>query len=800
MFKNYFPARHFVKTAWRSLWKNKLFAVVNIIGLSVGFASIIALLAGVYMYYTADDMQQHKEDLYYLKSVDPKDASSSSMLTTFPLLDEIVRTCPEVKAATHIQQWYYPWLKHGDNEVQETTYFVDADFFRVFTLPLKYGNPDIVFKNKYDVVLSDKIATKLFGNINPVGKIITADDSLQLTVAGVLNAIPSNSSIKGDVFLTTSFLKYALPGFANDANWYNRFAINFLRLRDNANIPLLEKKIAHIVDLNYDKQAGPAKIIAVPFSGFKNENGALVQTIVKGSIATACFILLVIIFNLINLNAASMYTRAKEVAVRKVIGGGRLQIFAQFCIENGLIFIIALVGASLLFADVLMPQLNAIYKSRFTELSLSVKDIPVMLCFAVLSLVIVIAAGSLPALRLIGLPVATGVKGELSRNIKSGSYLRNIFIVLQFTLAVVFICVTIILNRQINYMQQASLGYDTENTVVVNLDMGFKNISRDSAYFATLINNLKNNPYVKSFSTSQAIPTDYESNYDTYIDPSTGKEVTMRYSNVDAGYVNTYSIPVIKGRDFNDDMAATEKNAVMINKKAMNALGWKNITGRQLVSKGGGDPVKVVGVMDDFNYQDMQKGIEPLMHSYYRPGLDLSNLSLKIDPKHTNEVMQQLQAAFKQMSGRRPFKYTYMRDLVDKQYDLLNGILRITNFVAFLTITISCMGMFALISLYAKQRVKEIGIRKVLGAKVSSVVMLLSKDFVLFVLIACVIATPVALWVMHSWLQGFTYRVQMEWWMFAAAAIIAIAIAVITVSFQSVKAAMANPVKSLRTE
>jgi putative ABC transport system permease protein len=791
--------RKYFKTAWRSLWKNKLFAVVNIVGLSVGFASIIALLAGVYMYYTTDDLQQHKENLYYLKSVDPKEASNGSLLTTFPLLYEIEKSCPEVTAATHIQQWYDPWLKNGDKEVQETTYFVDEDFLKVFTLPLKYGNAQTIFKNKYDVLLSDKIATQLFGSIDPVGKIITADDSLQVTVAGVLKPLPSNSSIKGDVFLTTAFLQYSFPGFADDANWYNRFAINFLRLRDHANIPLLEKKIAGIVATHYDKQAGPATIVAVPFSTFKNENGALVQTIVKGSIATACFILLVIVFNLINLNAASMYTRAKEVAVRKIIGGGRLQIFSQFCLENGFMFFIALVMASLLFVNVLMPQLNAIYKSQFTELALSIHDLPVILGFIFLSLLMVTAAGSLPALKLIGLPVANGVKGQLSNKVKNGVYLRNVFIVLQFTLAVVFICVTMILNRQIHYMQRASLGYDKENTLVVSLDMGFKD-TKDSTHLITLLSDLKHSPYVKSFTTSQSIPTSYESNYDTYVDPSTGKEVSMRYSTMSAGYTSTYSIPVINGRDFNDDLSATEGGSVMINKKAMNSLGWKDITGKQLVSKAGGEPVNVVGVMADFHYQHLQYGIEPLMHTYAKPGLYYSNLSIKTDPKRAGEVLQQIETAFKQMGSRRPFKYSYMSDLVDQQYDLLNGILRITNFVAFLTIIISCMGMFALVSLYAKQRVKEIGVRKVLGAKVGSIVILLSKDFVLFVLIACAIATPIALWMMDSWLQSFTYRVRMEWWIFASAAFIAVTIAMITVGIQTVKAAVANPVKSLRAQ
>jgi putative ABC transport system permease protein len=773
--------------------------MVNIIGLSVGLASVMTLMIGVYMYTTTDNMHVDRNRMYYLKSTGAD--GSQFVQTTYPLLDEILKTCPEVEAGTHIQTWSNPWLKYGEKETQENTSYVDTGFFKVFSFPLKYGNASIALKDKFSAVLSDKVAVQLFGKENPVGKIITADDSVQLTVTGVLEEIPSNSTVRSEIFLTTALLK-DYPGFTSNANWYNGFAHNFLKFRAGSNISAFDSKVAQLVLLNYAPGRKTDKVRAVPFSNIRNEAGPIVNLIIKGSIGTAIFILLIILVNLLNLNTASMYNRSREVAVRQIIGSGKARIIQQFCIENGILVILSVVLAGLLFINVLLPQLNDMYGSQFGELSLSLrKDYLFVFAFVLIGIIIAIAAGIIPAMKLVSLRVADSVKGKITHT-GSNHRMRNIFIAFQFTLAIIFICITVILNRQIDYMKNASLGFNKDNVVVVSLDLAFKNPDAANAHFATILNKLKINPAVKAVSTNSVIPTAYWQNYNTYYDPATNKEINIRHAGADAGYLATFDVPVIDGRNFNDAQAASEGKSVMINRTAMNAFGWKTAAGKQLKAKGGNDVFTVIGVMEDFHYQDMQNGIEPLMHWYGgKPNLsDNSYLSICVAANHTKEVLQQLEADFKSMPSRRPFKVEYMNDLVSKQYALIDGILKTTNFVAMLTIIISCMGMFGLISLFAKQRVKEIGIRKVLGAQVSQIVLLLSKDFAKLIVIACVIAFPIALYAMHSWLQSFANRINIEWWMFAIAGAFALLIAMFTVGFQAIKAAIANPVNALRSE
>ena len=788
-----------LKAAIRQLWKNKLFSLVNVIGLSVGLASVMALLVGVYMYSTTDNMHRDRDRMYYLKTTTAD--GHEYMQTTYPLLDEILKTCPEVEAGMHTQGWSNPWLKYGEKEAQENTVFVDTGFFRVFSFPLKYGNAATALNDKFSVVISQKVAVQLFGKENPDGKTISANDTIQLTVTAVLETIPTNSTVRAEIFLTTALLK-SNAGFSNNANWYNGFALNFLKLRPGSNINTLDSKIAKLVALNYAPGRKTDKVRAIPFTNMRNEAGPIINVIIKGSIGTAVFILLILLVNLLNLNTASMYNRSREVAVRRIIGSGKANIIQQFCLESGLIVFSSVILAGLLFNNILLPQLNNMYGSRFGELALSLrKDYPFVLVFIVIGIIITIAAATLPALKLVSIPVSDAVKGKIS-NTGNNHRIRNIFIAFQFTLAIVFICITVILNRQIDFMKNASLGFNKDEVTVVNLDLAFKNKDAASAHFETILNELKTKPYIKAVSTNSVIPTAYWNNFNTYIDPVTNKEVNMRHTGADAGFLTTYNIPVIEGRNFNDALAASEKHSIMINRTAMNALGWKTAAGRQLKSKGGNDTYTVVGVMEDFHYQDMQNQIEPLIHWYGgKQGLSDNNyLSIRVAGNHTKELLQQLETDFKTMPSRRPFKQDRMADLVSRQYALMDGILKTTNFVALLTIIISCMGMFGLISLFAKQRIKEIGIRKVLGAQVSQIVLLLAGDFAKLIIIACAIAFPLAWFAMHSWLQSFAYRINIHWWMFAMAGALAITIAFFTVGFQAIRAAIANPVTALRSE
>jgi putative ABC transport system permease protein len=794
MFKNY------LKTAWRQLVKNKIFSAVNIIGLSVGLASIMALSLLVYQYLTTNDNLKGIGEMYYLKTAQ-RDGSQNTQ-TTYPLLGEIIKNCPQVVAATHIQSWYYPWLKYDNKEFQEATDFVDTGYFKVFQFPFKYGDAASALKDKFSIVLSDEMAQKFFGNANPVGKIITADDTMQLTVTGVLKHVPSNCTINPNILLPTAILE-SNPGFKQGANWYNTFASNYLRLQKNSDPIKLDAQIASIVKLNYSQDQKGNKVYAVPFNKILQEQSNLIAVIIKGAIGAGIFILLIILVNLINLNTAGMYARSKEVAVRTMVGGSRKNIIVQFCIENGLIVFISVLFAWLLFSLLLLPGINSMVKDKWGEIETGItKDYPIIILFVGIGILFTIISASMPALKLVTVKVTEAVKGKLTSAKYKSSSVRNIFITIQFALAITLISIAFIFNRQMSFMKSSALGFNKDNVAVVKLDLAFRNQKSADGRFESILNDLKNNPHVKAVSTNGVVPTAYDQNYNSYFDPASSKEVSLRQEPADAGYVPTYEIPIEQGKNFNDELAASEKNAVLINHAAMDAFGWKNAIGKQIKAKGEeGTIYTVIGVMKNFHYQDLQNNIEPLIQWYAgKPSIEKRFLSVRTDAGYMMPVISQLQEAFKTMPSRRSFSYELMSDKIDDQYALLDNILKVTSYIALLTILIAAMGMFGLISLFAKQHVKEIGIRKVLGASVADIVRLLSKDFLLLVGVAIIIATPIAWYIMNNWLQDFAYRIHINWWMFFIAGIIAISIALITVSVQAIKAAIANPVKSLRSE
>ncbi|HEY5465013.1 MAG TPA: ABC transporter permease [Hanamia sp.] len=794
MFKNYF------RSAWRQLAKNKLFSAVNILGLSTGLASIMALSVLIYLYVTTNDNLKDIDQMYYLKTSSP--GGDQYTQTTYLLLGEIVKKCPQIEAATHIQSWYFPWLKYDSKEFQETTDFVDTGYFKVFQFPFKYGNPVNAFKDKFSVVLSEEMAQKFFGDIDPVGKILTADDTMQLTVTGVLKHVPTNCTIQPTILLPTAILE-SNPDFKQGANWYNTFASNYIRLQKNSDPKKLDAQIASIVKLNYAPEQKGDKVFAAPFSKILQEQSKIIGVIIKGAIGAGLFILLIILVNLVNLNTACMHTRSKEVAVRQMIGGSKKNIIIQFCIENGLVVFISVLFAWLLFSLLLLPAINNMIKDKWGDIETGItKDYPLIILFAGIGILFTIVAASLPAFKLASVKVTDAVKGKLNSGNYKNSSLRNIFITLQFVLAITLICVAIIFNRQMSYMKSSSLGFNKDNVAVVNLDLAFRDPKSADARFESILNDLKNNPHVKAVSTNGVIPTAYDQNYNSYIDPATNKDVSLRQEPADAGYVNTYQIPIIQGKNFNDALAASEKNSVLINRATMDAFGWKDAVGKQIKAKGEeGTTYTVIGVMENFHYQDLQNNIEPLIQWYGgKPNLENRYLSVKTDAGYIKPVMNQLQQEFKTMPSRRDFSYELISARIDKQYALLDGILKVTNYIALLTILIAAMGMFGLISLFAKQRVKEIGIRKVLGASVAGIVKLLSKDFLILVGVAIIIASPLAWYIMNNWLQDFAYRININWRMFFAAGVITILIALITISFQAIKAAVANPVESLRSE
>lgn len=792
--------KNHLKLSLRNLWKNRMLSTLNLLGLSIGIGSVLTLIFSVYAYYTADSFIQDQENVYYLKTTGTDGHTFND--NVFPLLDEIVKASPDVIAGTHVHGWGSLWLERGETELQELTDYVDKDFFKVFSMPLKYGDPETALEKKYSVILTDRVSQKIFGEKNPVGETLIADDSLHVTVTGVFEPISPYSTFRLGVVLPNELLKDNLHFKAN-SGWNNSFTPSYLRLRPDTDIARFNKLIYGLVQKNYPDPSTIASIEAMPHADMRMESIPVVKTIINGSIAASFFVLLIVLVNLLNLNTSTMFRRTKDIAVRKILGGSKKSVIFQSCLENGILVFVSILISGMLFLGLLLPSLNETYGADFGKISFNLaQDYPVVLYAIGLGLLVTLVVGILPTLRFISVPISRGIKGKIQA-VKSNFLLRNSFIILQFAIAILFICVAVILNSQIGYMKEAPLGFERENVVVGKIDLEYRDVEAAVSNFESLLNELQANPYVESVSASGAIPSDYHFNYTPFYDANTQRDVRMRRAHTDDGYLKTLEIPIVAGRDFDKNRDDPADGPVIINRTAMRALGWNSIEGKRLKYKddsAAGHPV--VGVMEDFHYQDMQYAVEPLVH-FYREGKNVGAhrfLSVRVMPGHEKAIQNLITAEFGNIASRRTYSQELLTDMVGAQYRLIEGILRTVNVVALLTIFISCLGMFGLISFMAKRRVKEIGIRKVLGAGVFKIVVLLSKDYIILVGMAALISIPIGWYVMNAWLGSFAYSITIQWWMFALGTLIAFLIASFTLGVQAVKSARANPVKSLRTE
>ncbi len=792
--------KNHLKLSLRNLWKNRMLSALNLLGLSIGLGSVLTLLFSVYAYYSADTNIEDQENIYYFKTITA--GGDSYRENPYPLMDKIVETSPQVIAGTHLHGWGNIWLELGDKELQERTDYADPEFFEVFSLPLKYGDTKTALEKKYSIILTDRVSQKIFGDMNPVGETLIGADSLNLTVTGVFEPISPYSSFRLGVVLPNDILKNN-PNFLSQTNWSSSFSPNYIRVRPGTDITQLENHVNQLVQNNYADPTTIAELKAMPYSESRMDAIPVVKTIINGCMAASFFVLLIVLVNLLNLNTSTMFRRTKDITVRKILGGSRRSVIVQFCLENGILVFISIMISGGLFLGLLLPTMNDIFGADFGKIAFSLEnDYPVILGIIALGFLVTLVVGIFPTLRFIAVPISTGIKGKIE-GIKRNFFLRNAFIIVQFSIAILFICVAIILNSQIGFMKNADVGFERENVIVGNIDLEYKNLETASSNFEALLDELNASPYVKSVATSEAIPSDYYFNYTTYHDANTGKDVRMRRSHADDGYLETLQVPMVAGRDFDEYLDSSDDNPVIINRSAMEAFGWTSIEGKHLKFKNDeAEGYPIVGVMEDFHYQDLQNAVEPLVH-YYREKKNLGAhryLSVRVIEGQEKAIQEMIASSFGNIDSRRNYEQAFLSEKVTGQYRLIEGMLKTVNVVALLTIFISCLGMFGLISFMAKRRIKEIGIRKVLGAGVLKIVMLLSKDYIILVGIAALIAFPIAWYVMNAWLGGFAYSVTIQWWMFAMSGLIALLITSFTLGIQAVKSASINPVKSLRTE
>ena len=807
--------RNYLKVAWRNLLKNKAFSIINIMGLSIGIAVCFVIMLYVQDELSYDRFNVKADRTYriaFKATINGGKINESNVMP--PVAAALQRDYPEVEEVTRINEGGKPKIVYKDKSFKDDRVgLVDSNFFSVFTISFINGNPKTALIEPHAVVVTKEFAHKFFGNEDPMGKLITitgGTDQTPCKITGVVNKIPPASHFHFDLFVSLSSLPYA-----KDPSWMGSGMFTYLVLKKGYDYKKLEAKFPAMVE----KYMGPQiqQAMGLSLSQFRtkgNELGFVLQPLTKihlanypsnyemepgGDIsyvyifgAVALFMLLIACINFINLSTASASKRAKEVGVRKTMGSGKMQLIKQFLLESLLITFIALLVAGIL-VQIALPAFNSISGKHLLP-GFSIARLSGIL---LLGLTVSLLAGLYPAFYLSSFqPIAT-LKGKLRVGTKNYG-LRSSLVVFQFFISVSLIIGTLIVYQQMKYIRNKKLGYNKEHLLVItnSYQLG-KNekVLRDELLKDTRVLNVTISGYR---------PAGYSDNNNALGYPE-GKEDEITKSveyKIDERYIPTLGIEMAAGRNFSQQFS-TDSLAMILNETAVKAFGFKNnqeALGKRIVrqnsDRGTNIPYTIVGVVKDFHFKSLHEAISPLL-MVLNPE---SGLIIKTTGSDVSGLLAMIKAKWKNFGPEDPMDYGFMDDMYNKTYAAEQRTGTILNMFAVLTILVACLGLFGLATYTAQQRSKEIGIRKVLGASAAQVTSMLSKEFLKLILIACLIAFPLSYWAMHKWLEDFAYRTTISSWTFVVAGVVALSIALITVSFQAIKAAVANPVKSLRTE
>jgi putative ABC transport system permease protein len=777
--------------AVRSLWKNRLYSLINIVGLTVGLASSILVLLWVQDEFSFDRFHKNASQLY---TVNVNIGSNGQIwsATPAPLAPYVIKDIPEVVQAVRISRDYSDHIfQVGDKKYNDSQGgYVDPNLFTVFDFPLVSGDPRKPFADNHSIALSEKAAEKYFGKENPILRTIRIDEAKEFTVTAVYKNMPKNSSIQYEwvrpfMLQDEGFDRKYFPNGMN-GDWGDFNYQTFFLLTPNASPSAVAKKVT-----NLHHKIEPL------FKGFymfqKMTDIHLVAADGKDVgrqtanifLIVAIITLLIASINYINLTTARASKRAKEVGVRKVIGAGQAQLFGQFFAESLLVFGIALLLA-VVFINLLMPAYNQLASK---ELVFSLSDPSVLLVLSVTAIVTILFSGVYPSLVLSSFNPLKSLKGTALLG-GSNAVFRQILVVVQFSLSIILIVSSLVIGQQLKFIREKALGYDKENV------FGFYFNEKMGKHLETIKTELSKQTGVKGVTiSSQNLMQLGSSTGDTNWE---GKDPNQTFIinqlAVDKDFIDVFNIKLLEGEGFLGTQA--DSGRYILNETAVKKIGLKNPVGKYFNFHN----VKgtVVGVAKDFHFASLHQSIEPLI-IFHQPGW-YQRINIKTDGKNAKVAIAAAEKIWKRYNPNLNFTYEFLDDTYTKMYQTDQRSGSLFNIFAAIAIFISCLGLFGLATFTAERRVKEIGIRKVLGASVSQIIGLLSKDFLLLVVLAFLIAAPISWFFMSQWLQDFVYRIDLSWWMFALAGFLAIVIAFATVSAQSIRAAGANPVQSLRTE
>ncbi len=794
MFRNYF------KTAWRNLIKNKAHSLINVAGLSVGMA--VAILIGLWIY---DEMCFNKNFQHYDKLAMVMQHQTMNGVTgtqtSLPYVtgDELRKNYGSDFKYVAMMSWTYNHiLALGDKKISQDGNFIEPDVINMLSLKMIEGSKDAL-NDKHNIILSASTAKALFGSKDPMNKTIKIDNKFDVQVSGIYKDVPYNSDFKDLTFIAPWQL------FIDDASWPEKYTNPWrnnsfqllVQLADNSDMQKVSAKIrdAKLKRVTPADAAFKPVVFLLPmskwhlYSEFKNgiNTGGRIQFVWLFGVI-GFFVLLLACINFMNLSTARSEKRAKEVGIRKAIGSLRSQLIRQFFAESLLVAAFALILA-LLLVELILPFFNDVADKKII---IPWSNLWFCLSAIIFTCITGIIAGSYPALYLSSFKPVKVLKGTFRAG-RFASLPRKVLVVLQFSVSVILVIGTIVVFNQIQFAKNRPVGYNRNG--LITIPMITENIHK---HFDVVSNELINSGTVKSIAESSSAAT-YVNEEDNGFnwqgkDASVNGDFNVVYSSVDFG--KTIGWQFKEGRDFSREFA-TDSSGIILNETAAKFTGLKHPLGETITWDG--NSFHVIGIVKDML---MQSPYEPVFRTVFVTNKDPQNVVIvRVNPSaSTHNALAKIESVFKKYNPEQPFEYKFTDEDYAKKFGDEERIGKLASFFTVLAIFISCLGIFGMASFMAEQRKKEIGVRKVLGASVFNVWNLLSREFVTLVIIAFIIAVPVSYYFMHSWLHGYSYRTTLSWWIFVAAGIGALLITIVTVSFQAIKAATANPVKSLRTE
>jgi len=791
--------KNYIKIAWRNMRRHKGYSLINIAGLVLGLSCFI--LVSLYVQYelSYDKYHEDYDRIFRIINHQPEKNYMNSdyfAWTQGPLAPTLMDRYPEVESAARMNMSHNQLIIYGkDSFLVDDFYFADPEIFNIFSLKLLYGDPETALDNPDSIVISEATAKRIFGNKNPIREILKYENSKDLIVTGVLRNMPQNSHFRMEIVLPfKNFMEIQeMDADRWSPGWY---CYTYCLLKEEAEPDVLEDKLLSLSAEVFKKNNIESRLVLQPIekihlhsniNGEISANGNIKYVYLFSSIAF--LILIIACINYMNLGTVRSLQRGREAGIRKVVGAQKSQLIRQFLGESTLLTVISFI-LSVGVVGIVLPLFNAFFERDITMILLGdLKFLPILLALILFTGII---SGVYPAFIISSSKPIVSLRGSLIQGSK-GLAARSILVVFQFAISIVLIISTQVVKNQLVFIQNKNVGYTKDQIVVLRLRD--REIMRNIDTIKTEL--LKNNQ-VLAVSGSNYLPNNITSfNRFPWPDSPDGSLLTIYTAYVDYDFIDLYGLKLSQGRNFSKEFISDPQEAVLINETAAKALGFEKLEGQRLKHNDSRNP-EIVGVLKDFNFHSLHNEVSPLclyLNPRYTP-----HLSVKIKGNNIPDSLRFIQGRIEAISADYPFEYRFFDDIFDQAYRNEQRLGSLFMVCAGIAVFIACLGLLGLASFTAEQRTKEIGIRKVLGASVSNIIQLLSSAFLRWVLLANILSWPIAYYVMNRWLENFAYRIDLNVWIFIISGLAALGISLLTISYQSIKAATANPVDSLRYE